>query len=139
MKAIILVLFFICLFSDSNAQTKSLDPKQELLDLLKSKHDWEGAIYGRKEKASFKTKYEESYAKIQGNKHRIIIYTENAIKVDSQALSKEFIHYDYWNPAMSVVHPKSRMSLLTYYKIVKYSLDSSRITLPYLSDIPFLK
>jgi hypothetical protein len=138
MKIIILVLFSICFFTHSNAQTKSLDAKQELLDLLKSKHDWERAGYGSEKKASFKTKYEESYAKIQGNRDSIIVYIDKALKVDAQALTKEFIYYDYWNPAMSVVHPKSRMSLLTYYKIVKYSLDDSRIKLPYLSDIPFL-
>lgn len=140
MKTIILILFSICMFSNSNAQTKSLGTKQELLNLLKSKHDYERLMTTRdKEKAlRFKTKYEDSYAEVRGSKRKIIKYIDNSLKVDSQELSKEIVFYNYQSPASSFIDFKNRMSLLTYYKIIKYSLKTSKSTLPQLSEIPFI-
>ena len=125
------------MFSDSNAQTKSLDPKQELLNLLKSKHDFERVSYYNEENAiPLNTKYQESFAKLKKNKHKIITYIDKALKVDSQALAREFVLYDYKSPASS--EPLILMSFLTYYKIIKYSLAISRSALPQLSEIPTL-
>lgn len=140
MKTIILILFSICMFLHSNAQIKSLGTKQELLNLLKSKHDYERLMTTRNKDNAlpFKTKYEDSYAEVRGNKRKIIKYIDNSLKVDSQELSKEVVFYNYQSPASSFIDFRNRMSLLTYYKVIKYSLKTSKSTLPQLSEIPFL-
>lgn len=75
----------------------------------------------------FKTKYDKSYAKIQNNKRKIIEYIDNVLKFETQTLSREVILYGYKNP---LTEPTSMMPLLNYYKIIKYSIENKRNTLP---------
>jgi len=134
MKTIIIILLAICTFGDSSAQT----PKQELLDLLNSKHNYERVQASRKKNniSAVKTKYLESYTKVKGNKRKILSYIDDALKSDATALKKEFIFYNYQDPLSSTFEPENRISLFNYFKIVKYSLENSKASLPPLKEVP---
>lgn len=138
MKTLIFFLFTICMITESNAQNSSVDPHKELLNLLTSKHDYERnlAVRNNKDLPSFKTKYNQSYTKIKGNKAKIILYIDKALKENASSLSKEFIFYQFPNPLSSNVDPNNRLSLLSYFKLVKYSLENSKTVLPALSEVP---
>lgn len=136
MKTIILFLFAICICTYLNGQTKNFNSKQELLNLLKSKHDYERLLItsrNRENALPFKTKYEEPYAKVLGSKRKIIEYIDNSLKVNEQALSEEFIFYQYHDPFSSKFDKNNRISLATYYKLIKFSLETSKVALPELS------
>jgi hypothetical protein len=161
MKTLIVFLFALSMFTNvnaqitgsglstpampaKNAQTNSPDIKTELLNLLKSKHDYEKVIVLNK---SFKTKqdpssskenYVRSFAKIKENKAKILAYINNALRNDTTELNKKIVSYTYKAPYSSIIDYKSVFSYSTYFKIIKYSLMNQKDSLPPLSEISFI-
>lgn len=84
-----------------------------------------------------KKKYLSSYAKIKANKDSVLSYINHSLTANKAALSKKVVWYKYQNPSSSFFDPKNRISLLTYFKIVKYSLENKKDLLAPLSEIPF--
>lgn len=130
MKSFCILLLVICTVSVANAQS----PKEKLLSLLKSKHDYE-RMRSLKAKDANKEKYDKSYALIKQDKKNIISYIDSALKTDAPALSKKFIDYEYNNPLSSRMNLENIISQLTYFKIVKYSLENSKVILPPISEV----
>ena len=139
MKTLIIFLFAFSILTNVNAQTNSPDPKTELLNLLKNKHDYERKLsLGKKfNPEPYRTQYLKAFAGIKGNKGKVLSYINSSLKVDSIALSNEFVFYKYESPLSSFNDVKNRITLLTYFKIVKYSLENSKDILPSLSEISF--
>jgi hypothetical protein len=137
MKTLIVFLFVIGMVTNATAQTNSPDIKTGILNLLESKHDYERRLSLRDERRvlPYKTKYIESFARIKENKSQVLLYINNALKADTTDLSKEFVYYEWENPFSSVNDVKNRISLLTYFKIVRSSLEGSKDMLPLLREV----
>ena len=126
----------IGMVTNAAAQTNSQDIKTELLNLLKSKHDYERLLsFRHKDTSSYKVKYTESFARIKKNRSRVLLYINNSLKVDSIALSKKILDYKYVSFFSSTIDYKNVISLLRYFKIIKYSLEDQKEILPPLSEI----
>lgn len=137
MKTLITVLFSFFLLTNVNAQTGNSDSKTDLLNLLKSKHNYERMLSIGKDTARYKSIYSQACTRIKANEEKVLSYINNSLKFDSTTLSNELVDYMYVNPVSSVHDIKNRISLSAYFKIVKYSLENSRQILPRLAEISF--
>lgn len=138
-KTLTTFLFAIVILTNANAQTKEPDIKAELFNLLKSKHDYEkvAMLLSEEDAEPNKDIYIKTYSKIKENKDKVLSYIDTAITVDRDTLSKKVTWYKYKNPMSSSFDPENRISYLTYFKIVKYSLENQKNIFPPLSEIPF--
>lgn len=137
MKTFLIIVFSLCILTKINAQPGNSDTKIDLLNLLKSKHNYERMLSIGKDTAYYKSMYSKAFTGIKVNEEKVLSYINHSLKFDSTALSKEFVDYVYVNPVSSVHNIKNRISLSAYFKIVKYSLVNSSQILPRLAEISF--
>lgn len=137
MKRLFILLFTFGILTAANAQPDNSSLKRQLLDLLKSKHDYERFLTIRREDsiAVHKAKYAKAFERIKENNYRVLLYINNSLAIDADALGKEYVFYEYENPVSSRRDHRNRMTLATYFKIVKYSLEKRNETLPRLRDV----
>lgn len=149
MKILIVLLFAIAAAMPVNAQTEVKTFKTDLLNLLEAKHDYEKQMWmskqrnkqddleQSKEAAVYSEKYMELYRHIRDMKDHYIAYIDQSIDSETPDLGARYTMYDYQIPISSRIRPGNFMTHLTYFKIVKYSLENDIDRLPTLSEIPF--
>ncbi|HEY0670480.1 MAG TPA: hypothetical protein VGD22_20015 [Sphingobacteriaceae bacterium] len=138
MKTFLVIVSSLCILTKINAQPGNSDTKTDLLNLLKSKHNYERMLsIGKDTGQSYKARYCKAFTAIKVNQEKVLSYINYSLKFDSTALSKEFVDYVYVNPVSSVHNIKNRISLLGYFKIIKYSLENSEEILPRSTEILF--
>lgn len=118
-----------------HAQNKS-NYKAEILSVLNDKHMYErnASPHIKEKKIDYKARYTNSFATLKYDKV-ILSYLDKAIQENKEELEKETVWYNYQDPLNSHVDFKNRISLLKFYQILSYSIESKKDVLPNLSQI----
>lgn len=134
MKTCAFFLFTLCVITNISAQYPP-NYKAEILRVLKDKHEYEKSIMLKKtNKANSKTNYVNSLLKIKGD-NALLAYLNKAISNNTEDLQNEIVWYNYQNPLSSKIDLKNRITVLEFFKIVKYTIENKNEELPQLAEI----